>query len=183
MSSDQSRTYNREILFWQTDSMQLTAIKLSDTTLRWVLGGLFIWAGVVKLSAPRTFAQSIDAFGLLPEALLPPVALLLPVLEVVIGLAVLRRWRGGLPAMAGLLLMFMAVLGYGIGQNLDVDCGCFSLAEVQTHTSLKTAFLRDLVMLAGVTGLGLITRATDRMAHLTTRGIVSPTLPREEKSS
>ena len=161
--------------------MRATAVKLSGTTLRWLLSGLFIWAGAVKLSAPKTFARSIDAFDLVPEPFLAPVALLLPALEIFIGLAVLRRWRGGLPAMAGLLVMFMAVLGYGIGQNLDVDCGCFSLAEVQTHTSLKTAFLRDLAMLAGVAGLGLIARATDSMAHLTTRGIVPPTLQREEK--
>lgn len=163
--------------------MPATVVKLSGITLRWVLSGLFIWAGAVKLSAPRTFAHTIDAFDLIPEALLPPVALLLPVLEIVIGLAVLRRWRGGLPAMAGLLFMFMAVLGYGIGQNLDVDCGCFSLAEVQTQTSLKTAFLRDLIMLAGVAGLGLITRATDRTLHSTTRGTTPPTLPREERQS
>lgn len=161
--------------------MRESAVKLSDTALRWVFGGLFIWAGAVKLSAPKTFARTIDAFDLVPEVFLPPVALLLPALEIVIGLAVLRRWRGGLPAMAGLLLMFMTVLGYGIGQNLDVDCGCFSPAEAQTYTSLKTAFFRDLAMLAGVAGLALITRATDRIAHLTTRGVTPQTLPREEK--
>jgi len=129
---------------------------LCATALRWLLAGLFLWAGSVKLIDPKSFARTIDAFGLVPGVLLAPAALLLPLLEILTGLAVLRRWRGGLPAMAGLLLLFMVILGYAIGQNLDVDCGCFSVAELKTHTSLKTAFLRDLIMLAGVAGLGLV---------------------------
>jgi len=128
------------------------------TTLRWLLGGLFLWAGAVKLSSPKTFARSIDAFGLVPEALLPPVAIFLPILEILIGLAVLRRWRVGLPAMAALLLVFIAILGFAMGQNLEVDCGCFSVAEQQEHTSVKAAFVRDLLMLTGVICLGVLTR-------------------------
>lgn len=127
------------------------------TTLRWLLGGLFLWAGLVKLSDPKAFARSIDAFGLVPETLLPPVAIFLPIAEILIGLAVLRRWRAGLPAMAGLLVLFIVVLGFAIGQNLEVDCGCFSVAEQREHTSVKTALVRDLLMLAGVFCLGLMT--------------------------
>lgn len=131
---------------------------IAATTLSWLLGGLFLWAGAMKLSNPKAFARSIDAFGLVPETLLPPLAILLPIVEILIGLAVLRRWRGGLPAMTALLFLFMAVLGFAIGQNLDVDCGCFSVAEQQEHTSVKAAFVRDLLMLAGVICLGLLTR-------------------------
>jgi len=130
---------------------------VATTTLRWLLGGLFLWAGAVKLSSPKAFARSIDAFGLVPETLLPVVAILLPIVEILIGLAVLRRWRGGLPAMATLLLLFLAVLGFAMGQHLEVDCGCFSVAEQREHTSVKAAFVRDLLLLAGVFCLGLTT--------------------------
>lgn len=132
---------------------------VATTTLCWLLGGLFIWAGVVKMSDPKTFARSIDAFGLVPEMLLPAVAIFLPAIEIIVGLAVLRRWRAGLPAMAALLVLFLAVLGFAIGQNLEVDCGCFSVAEQREHTSVKTAFVRDLLMLAGVVCLGLMSRS------------------------
>jgi uncharacterized membrane protein YphA (DoxX/SURF4 family) len=128
--------------------------------LRWTLGGMFLWAGVIKLANPKAFARSIDAFGLVPEAFLPPVAILLPITEIFVGLAVLRRWRFGLPAMAALLLVFMAVLGFAISQNLDVDCGCFSVAEQREHTSVKAALVRDLLMLAGVICLGKLARRT-----------------------
>ncbi|MDT8440795.1 MAG: MauE/DoxX family redox-associated membrane protein [Desulfuromonadales bacterium] len=122
--------------------------------LRWTLGGLFLWAGAVKLSAPKAFSRSIDGFGLVPEPLLPAVAIGLPLLEILIGLAVIRRWRFGLPAMAALLMLFIAVLGYAVMENLDVDCGCFSVAEQRAHTSARTALWRDLLLLAGVALLG-----------------------------
>jgi uncharacterized membrane protein YphA (DoxX/SURF4 family) len=146
--------------------------------LRWLLGGAFLWAGAVKLTDPKAFARALDAFGLVPEPLLPPVAVLLPLLELLVGLAVLRRWRGGLPAMAGLLLLFMAVLGYAIGQRLDVDCGCFSLAEQRQHTSVQAAFVRDLLMLAGVVALGLLGRWQSPL----NQGALAPIQEREERS-
>lgn len=146
--------------------------------LRWLLGGAFLWAGAVKLTDPKAFARSIDAFGLVPEPLLPPVAVALPVLELLVGLAVLRRWRGGLPAMAGLLLLFLAVLGYAMGQRLDVDCGCFSLAEQREHTSVQAAFVRDLLMLAGVGVLGLLGRRQNRL----NQGIIPLSQQSEEMS-
>ena len=132
--------------------------KFVRLSLRWLLAGAFLWAGAVKLANPKAFARSLDGFGLVPEPLLPVVAIALPLMELLVGMAVLRRWRGGLPAMAGLLLLFMAVLGMAIGQQLDVDCGCFSVAEQRQNTSAKTAFVRDLLMLAGVILLGLMTR-------------------------
>jgi hypothetical protein len=154
---------------------QPTVLAFAATALRWTLGGLFLWAGAIKLSDPKAFARSIDAFGLVPEPLLPAVAIFLPIAEILVGLAVLRRWRGGLPAMAGLLLLFMAVLGYALGQNLDVDCGCFSVAEQREQISVKTAFIRDLIMLAGVVGLGWLTRRPD--------GGSPPQLTKEEEQS
>jgi hypothetical protein len=125
-------------------------LKITEMSLRWLLGALFVWAGVVKLANPKAFARAIDAYGLLPEVLLPGVALLLPLAEIAVGVAAVRRWRGGLAGMAALLFLFLAVLAYAMGQQLDVDCGCFSLAERHGQTSVRTAFGRDLLMLVGV---------------------------------
>jgi len=151
--------------------LRVPPLTLVATALRWLLGGLFLWAGAVKLAAPKGFARAIDAFGLVPEPLLPPLAIGLPLLEFGIGMAVIRRWRGGLPAMAGLLLVFMAVLGYGVAQNLSVDCGCFSVAEQAAHTSLRTALGRDLLMLTGVVILGMLTRTGRKCGLSSTVGV------------
>jgi len=119
---------------------------------RWTLGGIFIYAGVSKLLAPKTFAYLVAAYGIVPEGLLIPVATGLPALEVVAGFGLLFDIRGSLGLMTGLLVIFMLILGYAIGLGLDVDCGCFGPEdpEAEAFHGLRLSLLRDLVMLAGV---------------------------------
>src|SRR5512135_3569246 len=66
--------------------------------IRAVLGGVFVWAGLTKLVEPRAFARVIDQYGLLPEDLLPLVAIGLPVLELLTGAGVVLGFRRSLDA-------------------------------------------------------------------------------------
>lgn len=122
------------------------------TVARWVLGGIFIFAGGTKLVAPETFAVLIGAYGMLPDILVMPAAILLPAAEVLAGAALLGDVRGSLFAIAFLLLLFMAILGYGLWIGLDVDCGCFGPEdpEAAAFHGLRSALYRDAVMLAAV---------------------------------
>ena len=119
---------------------------------RWTLGGIFIYAGSTKLLEPETFAVLIEAFGIVPEGLLMPVAIGLPFLEVIAGIGLLFDIRGSLALITGLLVLFMTVLGYGIWMGLDVDCGCFGPEdpEAEAFHGLRLSLFRDLVMMAGV---------------------------------
>ena len=56
----------------------------------------------------------------------------------------------GLPIVTCLLVFFVGILGYGMSQGLNVDCGCFGPEETASQNSLAHAFYRDLVLLAGV---------------------------------
>ena len=120
--------------------------------VRWILGIVFIGAGSLKLWDPRAFAVLIEAYGFIPDAMLYPVAVVLPALEVLAGLGLLFDIKGSLAVIAGLLGCFIAILGYGIWLGLDVDCGCFGPndPESKAYHGLRTAFLRDLFMVAGV---------------------------------
>jgi uncharacterized membrane protein len=120
--------------------------------LRWFLGGLFIYSGATKLLAPQLFAVLIDAYGIVPEGLLMPVALILPALEVLAGVGLLVDIHGSLAVITGLLLLFVAILGYGIWMGLDVDCGCFGPGdpEAEAFHGLRPALYRDMVMLTAV---------------------------------
>jgi uncharacterized membrane protein YphA (DoxX/SURF4 family) len=120
--------------------------------LHWSLGLVFIYSGATKLIAPQPFAVLIGAYGLVPDLLLLPVALVLPLLEVVAGLGLLVGIRGSLEIIAGLLLLFMAVVGYGLWMGLDVDCGCFGPGdpEAEAFHGLRPALYRDMAMLAAV---------------------------------
>ena len=126
-------------------------------TGRLLLGGIFIYAGASKLPDPGGFAALIGAYGLLPEFLLLPGAVFLLILEVAVGIGLVFNIRGSLAVMAGLLVLFMAVLGYGIHLGLDLDCGCFGPGdpEAEAFQGLRSSLFRDLIMLAGIVFLWL----------------------------
>ncbi len=54
-------------------------------TTCWLLGGLFIYAGTIKVSDPQSFNDNIAAYQLLPAMLINPVALGLPIFEILTG--------------------------------------------------------------------------------------------------
>ena len=91
------------------------------------LCGLFLYAGIAKLSDPTGFAQDVSHYRLLPDALTPLIALGLPVLEVVTAVALLLPGyaRGG--AVLSALMLFGFALGMAQAKlrGIDLDCGCF----------------------------------------------------------
>ena len=119
--------------------------------IRWSLSGIFLYSGLMKLIDPQRFAEVISGFGLLPHALIFPAAILMPILEVVVGVGLVFSLRGSLAAITGMLVLFMAVLVYGIQLGLDIDCGCFGPEDPeQAYKGLKTALARDMVMMTAV---------------------------------
>lgn len=131
--------------------MQGTSGQIYKLT-RWILGGVFIYAGSIKLLDPKTFAVLIDAYGIVPENLLMPLSIVLPALEVIAGFGLLFDIEGSLTLIACLTALFIAILSYGIWMGLDVDCGCFGAedAEAKAFQGLRLSLYRDLVMLAGI---------------------------------
>ncbi len=95
---------------------------------RVIVGGVFIYASLDKLANPQAFAEVIHHYRIVPMALLHPAALLLPMVEFVVGAAlVLGLWRRGSSLiLAVLLLAFMVGIGSALMRNLDISCGCFN---------------------------------------------------------
>ncbi|MDM8550834.1 MauE/DoxX family redox-associated membrane protein [Desulfobacterales bacterium HSG2] len=120
--------------------------------IRILLSLIFIWSGITKLADPASFAVIIGDYGLLPENLLLPAALGLSVFEVIAGLCLLLDIRGSLTIVTGLLILFMAILSYGIWMGFDIDCGCFGPddPEADAYHGLRSALYRDMVMMTGI---------------------------------
>lgn len=109
----------------------------------------FLVAGVIKLLDPMTFAVTVNAFGILPGPLVLPVALLLPLVEILGAVALVFDIRGSLGLITLMIIMFIAVLGYGLHMGLDIDCGCYGPGdpEGEAFAGIRSALWRDLVML------------------------------------
>ena len=118
--------------------------------LRLALGCLFVYAGLIKLADPRAFAHAIAQFDLAPEQLLPLLAVGLPALELLAGVGLIFERRGSLTAIAILLGLFLLALSYAVWMEMDIDCGCFTVEEINARTGVKTALLRDLFLAAAL---------------------------------
>jgi uncharacterized membrane protein YphA (DoxX/SURF4 family) len=115
--------------------------------LRLGLACIFIYAGFIKLLDPRAFAHAIAQYDLIPETLLPMVAVGLPAMELLAGGGLIFEVRGSLTIIAILLLIFLMILGFAVWHNLDIDCGCFTADDLAGQEGLKIAFWRDLIMI------------------------------------
>lgn len=95
--------------------------------LRVIIGGAFLYAGIVKIQQPQAFADSIASFRLLPDAGINLLAMGLPPLEIITGLMLLIGWKLRLASFTILLLslIFAIALGQALMRGLVVDCGCF----------------------------------------------------------
>lgn len=113
----------------------------------WGLGGVFVYAGVLKLADPLAFADSVASFQLLPAVLVSPVALVLPVGEILLGLALSAGVRRRVcAAVIGVLCaVFALALTQAWARGLQVDCGCFG-AGAPSVAKTVGALVRDLVL-------------------------------------
>jgi len=120
--------------------------------LRVLLGIVFIWSGLTKIVIPESFADVIEAYGLIPNILSLAVAILLSILEIIAGIGLLFDIRGSLLLTAAMLFLFLGVLSYGLWIGLDVDCGCFGPEdpEAEAFHQLGSAIFRDILMMATI---------------------------------
>ena len=117
------------------------------------IGGIFIYAGVLKALDPITFAGDIDNYHMLPWLFSMRLAFYLPWLEIFCGLAlVLRRlYAGALAILLALVVVFIGANVIAKVRGLDVKCGCFGHISdnlgFASHMALNTAILVALALL------------------------------------
>lgn len=115
--------------------------------LCFVYGGVFVYAGAMKLKDPGLFLQDIRSFNILRDPLAAWLALGLPWLEVLAGLAVIAGWlrRGGLLLLQLALVVFLVAIGSAWQRGLNIECGCFG-ESIQASTYVEL-IARDVLLL------------------------------------
>ena len=133
---------------------------------RLVTGGVWIVAGGLKLPYPSESVRAVRAYDLLPEAVVPAVGHLLPVLEVVIGLCLVLgvMVRGASVVSALLFVAFVIGIASAWARGLSIDCGCFGGGGVIPDAAEKYPgeIARDVGLLA--LSLWLVVRPRSRLA-------------------
>jgi putative oxidoreductase len=140
---------------------------LSKQNLVWrvagfIVGGVFIYAGVIKALDPVGFANDIDNYKILPWTIAAGLAFYLPWLEIFCGVALVFRffYRGGLSILTALILIFIVATIAAKARGLDITCGCFGHAS--QHWSFPAHMTVDLAIFAALVLLWVALRRTNR---------------------
>ena len=118
-----------------------------------VVGGIFIYAGVLKVLDPVQFGLDIDNYKTLPWFVSVRLAFYLPWLEIFCGLALIFRflYRGGLSLLTVLIALFIGATVAAKMRGLDITCGCFGHAS--QNWSFPQHMAIDLAILIAVLAL------------------------------
>lgn len=139
-------------------------------SIRMLLGGIFLAAGLSKVGAPLQMLATIYSYQIvMPDWVANTVAHTLPWMEILLGLAMLAGvW---LPVTTGWIVATLAVFTVLTAQawwrELPIDCGCVDLSTLHPAlAALSTpggAALRNLVLIALCGALLWMTRGRNKM--------------------
>ncbi len=133
--------------------------------LRLGIGGIFAFAGVVKIWdfkagdwATQDFALAVQNFQLTTWTISILIAVYLPWLELAAGVAlILRKLENGALALLGLMTLgFLGAIGSAWARGLDITCGCFGKENNATNFPLHIA--GDAALLAAIVLLAVLLR-------------------------
>jgi uncharacterized membrane protein YphA (DoxX/SURF4 family) len=111
---------------------------------RFILGGVFVYASFDKILHPAAFSEALYNYQILPDELINLTAIVLPFLELVLGIfLIINFWMPGTVVMCNLLLTtFIVALLFNMARGLNINCGCFSTTAVESSMNVLTV-LRD----------------------------------------
>ena len=123
-------------------------MKTLEIGLRILVGGIFLYAGFLKVLDPGKFLIAVRSYELLHDPWTAWMALALPWLEIVAGICVIvgRFYRGALLVLGTAGIAFLIALSSAWARGLEIECGCFG--EKGFSGSYLEYILRDLAILA-----------------------------------
>ncbi len=145
---------------------------------RLLTGGVWIYAGAVKLPDPYASVQAVRAYELLPASVAEAVGYLLPPLEVVVGIALVLGvlTRGAAAVSAVLFLAFIVGIASVWARGMEIDCGCFGGGgyDPDARSSYPWEIARDAGLLAASLLLVWLRRTRLALDNLLFRRTTTP---------
>ena len=113
---------------------------------RIILGIIFIYASYNKILDPVAFSKSIHNFHVTPVAIENLAALIIPWLELIIGVFLIFGLflEGTTSITISLLVFFIIILSQAVFRGIDIHCGCFKLEEDIGTTDLRIELIKRI---------------------------------------
>jgi uncharacterized membrane protein YphA (DoxX/SURF4 family) len=124
--------------------------------IRVLLGGLLLVTGALKVGHPADLAASIAGFRLLPAAVVGPLALALPYLELVLGAYLVAGLFTRAVALIAAVqfLCYAGAIASAVVRHIAANCGCFGPNDSTVADWPHVAFDLMLAVAAGFIALG-----------------------------
>ena len=105
----------------------MNKLRIIEWVFRWIAGGAFIYAATTKILVPCELAMDIYHYQMAPGVLINIGAIILPIVELVFGLALILGIapRGAAMGISLTLTIFILLLSVNIVRGIDFECGCF----------------------------------------------------------
>ncbi len=133
---------------------------------RLITGGVWLYAGAIKLPDPQGSVAAVRAYELLPGSTAVPVGYALPVVEVVVGICLIAGLltRAAAAVSAVLFVAFIVGIASVWARGIEIDCGCFGGGGPQegAMADYPWEIARDLGLLA--LSAYLLVRGSRRLA-------------------
>jgi len=116
-----------------------------------VVGGVFVWASLDKVTRPDRFADIVHDYDMLPLVFINAFALVMPWTEMTTGAAlIVGVWRRGAGLLAAALTVaFLIAIAQAEIRGLEIQCGCFDVSGMTHSQASWDLFLRDIPLLLG----------------------------------
>jgi uncharacterized membrane protein len=130
--------------------MELAAFASDPITVGTLVGALALVmfaAARHKLAEPDVFGAALAAYRLVPQSMVPAATRTLPVIELLLGAAILipATRAPALTGLAALVLLYAAAIGINLARGRrDIDCGCGG----ESHPLSWGLVARNLVLAA-----------------------------------
>jgi putative oxidoreductase len=118
-----------------------------ELAVRWILGLTFIYASFHKIIAPAEFAKIVYGYDLFPAVFINLIAIIIPFLELVAGLALVIGLypRSAAIIVNALLMAYIIVLTINLIRGHEFDCGCFASGQSGRIDSPVLMLVRDSI--------------------------------------
>ena len=104
-----------------------------NLVIRLIVGFIFILTGISKIVDPALFAREISNYDMMPLSLINLMAIILPWVEVVVGILFIMgvRIKASIILLVAMLLVFNFGVASAWARGLDINCGCYSSVAEQ----------------------------------------------------
>lgn len=123
-------------------------MRVLGVVLRMALGLIFLAAAWDKIVDPAAFAKIVRNYQILPDMLVYGAAMILPWIEVVVGMCLLTGFlsRGASLSASLMMAVFLSAMAWAQYKGISTQCGCFTI-KADDVISVRT-FIRDGSILA-----------------------------------